>query len=89
MSTDFGSPSASKTSFLLRFTSVAANPNDYMSSTLASCCNTYFGWNYNVCMGLLPGFCARALFYPVSLSGHEMTVCFFRSLKSNLERISN
>lgn len=43
---------------------MAANPNDYMSSTLASCCNTYFGWNYNVCMGLLPGFCARALFYP-------------------------
>jgi len=43
---------------------MSANPNDYMTSTLDSCCRTFFDWNYNVCMGLLPGICARALFYP-------------------------
>ena len=55
-------------------TSVSANPNDYLRSTLDSCCRTFFDWNYDVCMGLLPGICARALFYPVSLH-----VCFFGS----------
>ena len=40
------------------------NPGDYLFSTLDSCCSTYFNWNYDTCMGLLPGECARELYYP-------------------------
>ena len=40
------------------------NPSDYLFSTLDSCCSTYFNWNYDTCMGLLPGECARELYYP-------------------------
>jgi hypothetical protein len=43
---------------------MSANPADYMSSTLDKCCNTFFGWNYDICMGLLDDSCARALWYP-------------------------
>lgn len=41
-----------------------ANPRDYLMSTLAVCCKTYFGWNYDACVGKLRGTCSRALFYP-------------------------
>ncbi|EED86394.1 predicted protein [Thalassiosira pseudonana CCMP1335] len=27
---------------------MSANPADYMSSTLDKCCNTFFGWNYDM-----------------------------------------
>ena len=40
------------------------NPSDYLFSTLDRCCSTYFNWNYDTCMGLLPGECARELYYP-------------------------
>ena len=41
-----------------------ANPRDYLMSTLDRCCTTFFGWNYDGCIGSAPGMCARALFYP-------------------------
>jgi len=43
---------------------MAANPSYYMSTTLLKCCTTYFGWNYDVCMGNERGVCKRALWYP-------------------------
>lgn len=43
---------------------MSQNPSDYLSSSLSSCCNKYFSWNYDVCMGNLPGLCARSLWYP-------------------------
>jgi hypothetical protein len=43
---------------------MAVNPGAYMSSTLDKCCTTYFGWNYDGCMGLLDDTCARELWYP-------------------------
>jgi len=43
---------------------IGANPGQHMHSTLDSCCQTYFGWNFNECVGNLPGICARSLFYP-------------------------
>ena len=45
-------------------TYMLANPSYYLSSTMDKCCKTYFGWNYNVCMGNTPGICSRALWYP-------------------------
>lgn len=47
------------------------SPSDYLHSTLDSCCSTYFGWNYETCMGNLPGICARSLFYPDWDGGNE------------------
>jgi len=43
---------------------MSASPSYYMYSTLDSCCSTYFGWNFEVCSGNLPGICARSLYYP-------------------------
>jgi len=43
---------------------MGASPGDHMHSTLDSCCSTYFGWNFDECVGNLPGSCARSLFYP-------------------------
>lgn len=43
-----------------------ANPSSHMQSTLAGCCATHFAWNYDACLGSLPGNCARVLFYPDS-----------------------
>ncbi|EJK73487.1 hypothetical protein THAOC_04881 [Thalassiosira oceanica] len=43
---------------------LSADPSNYMSTTLAKCCSSYFSWNYDVCIGNLPGICARSLFYP-------------------------
>jgi len=43
---------------------MAANPRDYLSSSIIDCCSSYFGWIYDRCVGNLPGICARALFYP-------------------------
>jgi len=43
---------------------MSAAPSYYMHSTLDSCCSTYFGWNFDVCSGNLPGICARSLYYP-------------------------
>jgi len=52
-----------------------ANPSNYMSSTLATCCSTYFGWNLNSCMGNERGVCVRALYYPDWGTGGKNTGC--------------
>ena len=43
---------------------MSANPSWYLYSTLDDCCTTYFGWNYDGCMGNVRGTCVKALFYP-------------------------
>ncbi|KAL9179689.1 hypothetical protein ACHAXT_008979 [Thalassiosira profunda] len=43
---------------------MSANPSWYLYSTLDDCCTTYFGWNYDGCMGDVRGTCVKALFYP-------------------------
>lgn len=43
---------------------MAANPTNYLYSTLDKCCSTHFGWNYLACMGQLDNVCARSLWYP-------------------------
>lgn len=43
---------------------MSVNAGDYLYSTLDKCCNTYFNWMYDKCMGRVRGPCARALFYP-------------------------
>jgi len=43
---------------------MAANPTNYLYSTLDKCCTTHFGWNYLACMGQLDNVCARSLWYP-------------------------
>ena len=43
---------------------MSANPSYYLSSTMDSCCSTYYGFNYDTCMGNLPVLCAHALWYP-------------------------
>ena len=45
-------------------TYMTANPSAYMSSTLDKCCATYFGWNYDACMGDKRGVCVHSLWYP-------------------------
>lgn len=43
---------------------MAANPTNYLYSTLDKCCTAHFGWNYLACMGQLDNVCARSLWYP-------------------------
>lgn len=43
---------------------MAANPSNYLYSTLDKCCTNHFGWNYLACMGQLENVCARSLWYP-------------------------
>ena len=38
---------------------MAADPNDYLHSTLASCCTTFFNWDYDTCMENVPSIRAR------------------------------
>ena len=55
----------------------------YMYSTMDQCCTNHFGWNYDVCVDLLPGICARALFYPGEFS-HALLYHFIDCLLTPL-----
>jgi len=41
-----------------------SDPSFHMFSTAAACCKQYFDWNFDQCIGNIPGICTRSLFYP-------------------------
>ncbi|KAK1734553.1 hypothetical protein QTG54_014801 [Skeletonema marinoi] len=43
---------------------MSINTADYMSSTLAACCNKWFSWDVDKCIGSHPDDCTEHLYYP-------------------------